>query len=205
MNKTIYYNDKKIVIYEKRDEVITNQDFLIDLDKINSDLNKTLMEFLTGTLNKNISIIDKNPEIVYKEIKKHFKYIEAAGGLIQNKSSYLFIKRLGKWDLPKGKIDGEETPQKAAIRECEEECGVGGLTIVKKLENTYHIYLLKGEYILKKTYWYLMHTNYEGKLIPQTEENIEEAVWFKGEDIKNVVLKNSYPTIIGLLQNSLIL
>jgi 8-oxo-dGTP pyrophosphatase MutT (NUDIX family) len=34
------------------------------------------------------------------------------------------ILRLGKWDLPKGKMEKNEEPMICAIREVEEECGI---------------------------------------------------------------------------------
>lgn len=203
MNKTIYYNDKKIAIYEKKSEVITNQDLLIDFDNITIEFREKLFGFFDENNTQNLNIVANDTKDVYKELKKFFDYIEAAGGLIQKNNSYLFIKRLGKWDLPKGKLDPDETSKNAAIRECEEECAVSGLTIIEKLESTYHIYLHKGKYKLKKTFWYLMNTNYEGKLIPQTEENIEEVVWFTKEEIREIVFKNTYPTILGLVKKSL--
>ena len=40
------------------------------------------------------------------------------------------MKRLGKWDLPKGKLDKGETIEECALREIEEETGAKGLSIV---------------------------------------------------------------------------
>ncbi|MBK6522614.1 MAG: hypothetical protein IPG08_09890, partial [Sphingobacteriaceae bacterium] len=42
------------------------------------------------------------------------------------------------------------TIQQAAIRECEEECAVTGLTILKQLPDTYHIYEYKTGHALKR-------------------------------------------------------
>jgi len=45
-----------------------------------------------------------------------FKQIEAAGGLVKSeKGAYLFIHRMGLWDLPKGKIDHKDIQQALAI------------------------------------------------------------------------------------------
>ncbi|MDP3432455.1 MAG: NUDIX domain-containing protein, partial [Bacteroidota bacterium] len=66
-------------------------------------------------------------ELLWECFKRQFVEIPAAGGLVKSSGqSLLFIKRLGVWDLPKGKIDMDETPEIAAIREVEEECGVKG-------------------------------------------------------------------------------
>src|ERR1700752_721997 len=73
-----------------------------------------------------------------------FLVIEAAGGLIKNKEGqYLFIYRHNKWDLPKGKLDKREKPDAAAIRECQEECGIQQIELKDFLTNTYHIYFYK--------------------------------------------------------------
>jgi 8-oxo-dGTP pyrophosphatase MutT (NUDIX family) len=55
--------------------------------------------------------------------------IKAAGVLIVANDSVLFLKRgnggdhPGEWSLPGGHIDGDETPEQAARRECLEETG----------------------------------------------------------------------------------
>ncbi|RPG56143.1 MAG: NUDIX domain-containing protein [Flavobacteriales bacterium TMED96] len=108
-----------------------------------------------------------------------FKLIEAAGGLVRNLKTnhFLFIFRNKKWDLPKGRINKNEEVQKAAIREVEEETGVESLSITKPLNTTYHIFKRNRKYRLKKTFWYLMETNYNGELTPEIKEGIEKAIW----------------------------
>ena len=125
-----------------------------------------------------------------------FKIIEAAGGIAQHSASkkYLFIFRNDKWDLPKGRIEKEEAVREAAIREVEEETGVGGLEIIKPLPTTYHVFNRNGKYRLKKTYWYAMETNYSGELIPQEEEGIQKAEWKTKEDVPHL-FENAYANI----------
>ena len=36
------------------------------------------------------------------------------------------------------------------------------VTIIKKITDTYHTYELKGKPILKRTYWYMMISEFEG-------------------------------------------
>ena len=43
------------------------------------------------------------------------------------------IFRNKKWDLPKGKIDGNEDEETAALREVNEECGLFGHSIESKI------------------------------------------------------------------------
>ena len=53
---------------------------------------------------------------------KKYTLIEAAGGLVVNdEGKILMILRRGKWDLPKGKLDENETIEKCAEREVIEE------------------------------------------------------------------------------------
>ena len=108
-----------------------------------------------------------------------FKLVEAAGGLVRNLETnhYLFIFRNQKWDLPKGRINKNEEVKDAAIREVEEETGAENLSIIKSLNTTYHIFKKNRKYRLKKTFWYLMETDYTGELTPEKKEGIEKANW----------------------------
>jgi len=125
--------------------------------------------------------------------------VEASGGLVFNKDGdILMIFRNGKWDLPKGKLEMGESVEECAIREVEEECGVSGIIIENKIKDTYHTYVLEGENILKKTYWYKMKTDYSAKLVPQIEEGITKVSWVDKDQISKK-LKNSYGNISDVL------
>tara|TARA_B100000927_G_scaffold286742_1_gene278671 strand:+ start:475 stop:1080 length:606 start_codon:yes stop_codon:yes gene_type:complete len=128
-----------------------------------------------------------------------FKLIEAAGGLVRNLKTnhFLFIFRNKKWDLPKGRINKNEEVQKAAIREVEEETGVENLSITKPLNTTYHIFKRNRKYRLKKTFWYLMETDYNGELTPEIKEGIEKAIWIEKKLI--VSLKSEMYQNINLI------
>lgn len=128
-----------------------------------------------------------------------FKYVHAAGGMVFNENGeFLVIYRNGKWDLPKGHLKKGERPEFGGMREVEEECGIDGLEIHAPLANTFHMYHRNG-LVLKKTFWYLMKSNFEGELIPQIEEGIDKVEWKSKLDIK-MMTKNSYPIINGLLK-----
>ena len=140
---------------------------------------------------------------MWNDLLLHFKLINAAGGVVKNnKGEILFIFRMGKWDLPKGKIEKGESIEKAAIREVEEECGIGKIKITGKLNPTYHVYELKGKEIIKKTYWFSMKTSDNSIPKAQLEENISEVCWIKKKDIKTL-LKNTYPSIADVVDNFL--
>lgn len=201
MNKHIYYNNKCLRIGEIVTENTHNQDIVNFNELPEKKLKEILSDFLNESNSKDLFIVTKNTQNAFEQLKKEFYFIEAAGGLIQKDETYLFIKRLGKWDLPKGKLDEDETPELAAVRECEEECAVKGLTIIKALPNTYHIYGFKKNFALKVTYWYHMKTSYNKPLKPQTEENIEEVKWMTMDEIKNTALTDTYITISDLVKH----
>lgn len=122
------------------------------------------------------------------------KVVPAAGGLVKNnKNDILFIYRNNIWDLPKGRIEKNESIETAAIREVEEECSIFNLTIEKQLITTYHIYF-QNKNKLKLTYWFLMNSNYDNPLIPQIEEGITKVEFIKEESI-DTILKESYANI----------
>lgn len=157
-----------------------------------------------------IDFVLRNEEIdkLWNSFKSQFTEIPAAGGLVQKSDrSLLFIRRLGIWDLPKGKIEKHETPENAAIREVEEECGVAGLKIIRQLGSTFHIYrspYLKfpDNLVLKETKWFLMSCDSVQTLVPQVEEKIEEVRWFTMNELDKV-MENTYSSLREFLANNL--
>ena len=124
----------------------------------------------------------------------NMEVIPAAGGLVLNpKKEVLFIYRNNTWDLPKGWIEKDESIETAAIREVEEECGIFNLSILKKLNTTYHIYF-QGGLKLKETHWFLMSSDFDKELVPQTEEGITKVL-FKNDTEINEALQNTYANI----------
>lgn len=142
-----------------------------------------------------------DPKVLFKQIKRSVTLIKAAGGLVKNAdSAYLFIERLGKWDLPKGKVEKGERMDETAVREVEEECGVSVESLGEKIKSTYHVYILRGEFILKKTNWYHMSVKGVPALVPQIEEDIQQAIWIKPDDFESV-LENTYPLIKEMISD----
>lgn len=183
--------------------------FTTDLTN-NSDETPLLFIKYTSALVIVNALRNKNTKAVYlyhpkeekleKHFLKHFPVVEAAGGLVEHTDGrYLFIYRNDKWDLPKGKIEKNEVIIDAAIREVIEETGVGDLMATKPLNTTYHVFNAKGKFKLKKTYWFLMKSNYDAPLVPQEEENIQAAVWRSKTDFP-LLMKNAYENIKILLE-----
>ncbi|MDB5118053.1 MAG: hypothetical protein JWQ79_3545, partial [Mucilaginibacter sp.] len=125
-------------------------------------------------------VLCKDTKAFLKQVKQSVVLIEAAGGLVKNENKdILFIYRNDTWDLPKGKMEKGETVKQAAAREVEEECSIVVSKLGKKICKTYHVYISRGEVVLKKTHWYKMKSKYQGKLKPQKEEGITDVRWFK--------------------------
>ncbi|GBL36059.1 diadenosine hexaphosphate hydrolase [Filimonas sp.] len=144
------------------------------------------------------AIIVGNIEKNLDTLKRSFRVITAGGGVVfNNRNELLFIYRRKKWDLPKGKLDRGESIEKCAVREVFEETGIRRPEIVRKLCNTYHLYL-ETSVILKETVWYLMFTETTW-LKPQREEGIKKAVWVHKNNIR-YQLRNTYPSIIDIFE-----
>jgi ADP-ribose pyrophosphatase YjhB (NUDIX family) len=129
-----------------------------------------------------------------------FEFVQAAGGVVLNpKNEILFIYRLEKWDLPKGKVEDDESIQDGAIREVEEECGISNLQLEDHLCTTWHTYLQEGHPMLKATTWYVMRHQGDVPLTPQAIEGITEVKWL-GLHQTEEVMKNTYPSVMEVLR-----
>ena len=147
-----------------------------------------------------VNLYHSNPDKFEKHFFRTFPFVEAAGGLVQHQDGrFLFIYRNNKWDLPKGKIEKNETLIKAAKREVSEETGVTHLEVKRPLPTTYHIYNANGKFKVKKTYWFFMKSKFNGSLLPQFEEKIKMAVW-KGINEIPKLMENAYENIKIILK-----
>jgi len=190
----VFFNESFLIISDKAENNNDVKQMILPLQNIRQP-EVWLAEAESSIKPMNMVFIHKQPELIWEEFKTNFKIIKAAGGLVKNNSDqYLFIFRKGKWDLPKGKIDKEETFEDGAIREIMEETGVQTISIQKKLTTTYHIYRLKGKLVLKETFWYLLQNQGNETLVPQAEEDIEKAVWLSKNEIEPVMV-NTYGSI----------
>jgi 8-oxo-dGTP pyrophosphatase MutT (NUDIX family) len=130
---------------------------------------------------------------------KKFTLVKAGGGFVLNdESQVLMMFRRGKWDLPKGKLDKNETAEEGAIRETEEETGLTKITLIGPLITTYHTYHEGTRFMLKESKWFRMRVNGEQKLIPQTTEQITRLEWVSKDGL-NEYRKNSFPSVIDVL------
>lgn len=172
-----------------------NPDELIELLK--------LFSFITSI--KKLYVFYGNLDQLFHQFSSCFVNITAAGGVVTNsEGKVLMIKRRGKWDLPKGKIEAGESNEQTALREVIEETGVQNLEIVKPLLTTYHIYNNGQDHILKKNIWFDMRTSSNEALIPQSEEEISEVIWFDPEDL-SLILGNTFLSVIDVLKEKKLL
>ncbi len=159
------------------------------------ELKKQYTGYVNDPKINEIVFISKDITSLKNYFESMFTIVSAAGGLVMNeKKEFLLIFRKGKWDLPKGKIEKTETIEVAAIREVEEECGIRGLSIIKPLPTTYHIYIQNNVPILKPTYWFEMQSSFKEMLVPQLQEGITKVEWVNKENVK-MLLTNSYESI----------
>ncbi|MGF7217740.1 8-oxo-dGTP pyrophosphatase MutT (NUDIX family) [Spirosoma lacussanchae] len=126
-------------------------------------------------------------------IKKPFKIIKAAGGVVLKDGKQLLMFRRGVWDLPKGKLDDGESSRQGAAREVEEETGVA-VHVGDRICTTWHTYTLNGSRILKRTKWYRMSVVDDSHMAPQEDEGIEKLAWLDWRETQ-LALTNSFSSI----------
>lgn len=183
----IFFPDKIIYLIKDKRKYAEKKSAVLQVIESSAEMRRAYDELVGKKSVKEIYFFNENEEQLFAYFSKLFKVIDAAGGLVKNKQNqWLFIFRHNKWDLPKGKLEKNESITDAAMREVEEECGITGLSIVKQLPATYHIYFLENKAVLKRTYWFEMSCTDESPLVPQAEEGITDVRWFAKSDLKNV-------------------
>ena len=80
------------------------------------------------------------------------------------------------WGLPKGHIEGGETPEQAALREVEEETGLCELSMVAQLPTIDWYFRDRGKLVHKFCHFFLLQCT-AGDAVPQLDEGITECIW----------------------------
>ena len=193
----VFVNEKKLTLSKYPEDIEKNLRFegFATLE--------IAVDLLENTSCPEMNVYGENIEEIWEDFTHMFKVIEAAGGLVKNKNNeLLFIRRMGKWDLPKGKIEKGESLEQAALREVEEETGLKELILEEFVNNTFHIYTERnGEKILKTTYWFKMTYVGNSQPIPQKEEGISEVSWKNEEMINNEVIRMTFENIRLILDD----
>lgn len=135
----------------------------------------------------------------WQAFQRQHEFVLAAGGLVVDEQGRLLaIRRLGKWDLPKGKVERGEAVELGAVREVQEECGLKEVELVRPLMSTWHTYERKGRQHLKRTDWFLMRGSAAEVLTAQVEEDIEEVRWLDAEGLRRMEA-DTYPSLLPVL------
>jgi 8-oxo-dGTP pyrophosphatase MutT (NUDIX family) len=187
----VFVNEKKLLLSKQSE----------NLEKTIGYENATTLEIaldlLENTSVKELNVFGENIDGIWEEFRKLFRIIEAAGGVVNNPDGdILFIRRLGKWDLPKGKMEKGESREESAIREIEEETGLSDVELVRFINTTFHIYVERnGDKVLKCTHWFEMNFSGEDTSKPQIEEGITEVAWKNTSQIEHEVFPSTFKNI----------
>lgn len=135
-------------------------------------------------------------------LHKNYIMVKAAGGIVENSDGdRLIMTRNDRFDLPKGKVEQGETLSEAALRETNEETGLGNIILGPLALKTYHIYNLYGGWHFKQTSWFWMRLSDNQPLVPQREEGITELKWVPLQKW-NGCLMDSYATMRIIAEQS---
>jgi 8-oxo-dGTP diphosphatase len=109
--------------------------------------------------------------------------IRAAGGVVVGSDGRVAVvhrPRHDDWSLPKGKLDGDETWEAAALREVEEECG---LRCALERELTATHYRVGGR--PKHVRWWLMRVVEDAGFAPN--EEVDERRWITPDEADDLL------------------
>ena len=192
----VFINKLSIILTSKNKSLSKENSFLLTSITLNEILKKVRKH-------KKIFLYHPKKSELLKVFKSKIKVIFASGGIVKNDNNQiLFIYRRGKWDLPKGKAEKGESIRETAVREVIEETGIEKLKIDKYFSNTFHIVRNNKKYFLKETSWFLMSSNFKGKLKPQLNEGIKSVKWKTFDDAKKIK-KKTYGNISIILTDFL--
>ncbi|HUP88958.1 MAG TPA: NUDIX hydrolase [Longimicrobiales bacterium] len=115
----------------------------------------------------------------------------SSGGVVfrvhEGVRQFLLIKDpYDNWGLPKGHVEGGETPLQAAIREVTEETGLCELSVVEQLPTIDWYFKDHGHLVHKFCHFFLLQCA-GGDARPQLEEGISECSWKSIEEALHAV------------------
>ncbi len=121
-------------------------------------------------------------------------YTELAGSLIVRDEKVLLLYRKDEehWEVPGGKVEDEESPTKAAVREAREEIGVG-----LELRKPFYTGEFEHDGTLFLWHCYLAETSEEPEL---QEEKFGKLEWFKGSELDEIDLAPNLEMVLPALR-----
>jgi 8-oxo-dGTP pyrophosphatase MutT (NUDIX family) len=110
----------------------------------------------------------------------------SAGGIVyrvKDGEPYFLLIRdsYRNWGFPKGHLEAGEQPQEAAVREVQEETGLGALRVDGAIETIDWFFRFRGKLVHKVCHFYLMRTHHQ-RTSPQRAEGITACRWARFEE-----------------------
>ncbi len=127
----------------------------------------------------------------------------SAGGVLVRANEVLLIStRNGtRWQLPKGRLEGSETPAQAAAREVEEETGVLG-HVLDPLDTIDFIYQRRsGRTVHKRIDLFLLGYR-SGSECDFDPNEVTEARWFPWQDALEALTYDNERGVVALAQDA---
>jgi 8-oxo-dGTP pyrophosphatase MutT (NUDIX family) len=190
--------DNSVIEFLDSSEERPSKAYDLVVNSLEDDLTQLLDQFDFKLATTCLLVVYEDFELAFNQVFNRYELMDAAGGIVKCDRRYLFIERHGMWDIPKGKLDANEQPWEAAVREIEEECGIKGPVIDHLLGVTFHTYSYMGRPTIKKNWWYAL--NYSGSMdvTPQEEESITQAIWIEKAEW-SMIRENTYESIKEVL------
>jgi 8-oxo-dGTP pyrophosphatase MutT (NUDIX family) len=114
----------------------------------------------------------------------------SAGGVVCRRDGgarvLLIRDPYANWGLPKGHIEGGETPAQAAVREVREETGLADVSLLVQLPTIDWYFRDRGRLVHKFCHFFLLEAHRED-VVPQLDEGITECVWLALEEATRTV------------------
>lgn len=196
----VFFKDRILFLTDKLELELTNDFDALHKFTSHHELKQFVENFECNTDLQKAFLYGRPTDQLLIELKKCFRFLTAAGGLVSNPNGELLvIHRLGVYDLPKGKTEKGENFEETALREVTEECNIEPLQIRHSICSTFHTYSQNGIHYLKETAWFMMDYNGNTQLIPQAEENITSAEWISPSALDKVK-EHTYPSILLVLE-----
>ncbi len=115
----------------------------------------------------------------------------SAGGIVyrmqDGEALFLLIRdSYRNWGFPKGHLEDGEQPQEAAVREVQEETGLGELRVDGAIETIDWFFRFRGKLVHKVCHFYLMRTRH-ARTNPQRDEGITACRWARFDDATRLI------------------
>jgi 8-oxo-dGTP pyrophosphatase MutT (NUDIX family) len=140
------------------------------------------------------------PEMIFADIEL------SAGGVILRRTEGSAVEVLliedsyGNWGFPKGHVEGAETSEEAALRECREETGLVNLRAIAPIGMT-DWYFRSGQALVHKFCdYFLLQAEAEDEARPQRGEGIRACSWLSPDD---ALVRVTYANARAVLRSGL--